>query len=136
MKKIFILLAIILTVSGFTQLRSQIINPTHWSYETQKISETEYLLLFEVKLDKDWHIYSQHTPVGGPLALYFEFEKSDNYKLIGNVEEPTPHKEYDEVFVKEMGFEKLCDENMYPESSDLNKWSETKLRIAIYQNNK
>jgi 2-polyprenyl-3-methyl-5-hydroxy-6-metoxy-1,4-benzoquinol methylase len=44
--------------------------------------------------------------------------------------------EYDEIFVKEHGFEKTFDEDMYPNETQLNKRKETRLRIAIYKNRK
>ena len=92
-----ILFALILVI-GSLNIYSQVIDPVHWEYQVQKTSDTEYELLFHVKLDDKWHIYSQHTPDGGPLPLFFEFEKSDNYKLIGDVKEPAPEREFDDIF--------------------------------------
>jgi len=112
MKKIFIpfLLFLVALVFASFQGQSQILNPVKWKYETKSISNNEFELIFHAVLDKDWHLYSQFTPDGGPLPLFFEFEKSDKYELLGKVEEPKPHKEYDETFeVDVLSFDKKVD---------------------------
>ena len=98
MKNLFLFTFLFALLSINTNISAQIIDPVHWKYETHKISGNDYELIFHAQLDKKWHIYSQFTPNGGPLPLFFEFEPSDNYTLIGKVEEPKPEREYDEVF--------------------------------------
>ena len=97
-KNILSLLLFSLAVIFSFNLHSQVLSTVKWKYETKQIADDEYELIFHATVDKGWHLYSQNTPDGGPLPLFFEFEKSNNYELIGKVEEPKPHKEYDETF--------------------------------------
>ncbi|MGI6717758.1 MAG: protein-disulfide reductase DsbD family protein [Bacteroidales bacterium] len=103
MKKIksFALL-IILLISAKTT--AQIIDPIDWSFEAQKVSETEYNLILKAKMDEGWHIYSQHIGYDGPIPTTFTFNESDSYSLKGETVEPTPEKEYDESFEMDLLF--------------------------------
>jgi len=93
------LLSIFIVFVLFVNSQAQILNPVKWKYSAEKISETEYNLVFNAKIDKDWHLYSVYSPENGPLALFFEFEKSDNYDVVGEIQEfPKPHGVYDETF--------------------------------------
>lgn len=71
----------------------------NWSFETKKVSDCEYDLIFNVKIKKHWHIYSitQKDP-SGPNATSFTFTPSQDYALVGKLKESTPHKEFDKVF--------------------------------------
>ena len=73
-------------------------NPAQWKYDVKPTSENEAELVFTVTLDENWHIYSQHTDEMGPIGLSFSFDKSSDYTLVGGVNEPKPHEEYDEMF--------------------------------------
>lgn len=79
------LLAIFISVTGF----SQIVNPYKWSFKAEQKSPKEATLIFTVKLDKGWHIYSQKEVMDGPLPTVFTFDKSKNYTLNGNPIEPS-----------------------------------------------
>ncbi len=95
MKKLatlFLLLS--MTLAGF----AQILDPVKWTYTVKNINETESELIFTAKLDAGWHLYSQHTDPNGPLAIYFEFKDTPDYKRVGGVKEPKAHEEMDDVF--------------------------------------
>ena len=93
------LLTLILSLFFIVSTQAQILNPVKWTYSTERVSKTEYNLVFSAKIDKDWHLYSVYSPENGPLPLFFEYEKSDNYELIGKINEsPKPHEVYDETF--------------------------------------
>ncbi|MCX6291276.1 MAG: protein-disulfide reductase DsbD family protein [Bacteroidetes bacterium] len=77
---------------------SQILNPAKWTFSIEQSSKEEATLVFNVKLDKAWHIYSQFTPDGGPLPMVYKFEPNDCYQLSGKVTEPKPHVEFDSTF--------------------------------------
>ena len=70
---------------GLTQ--AQMVNPVHWSFRTEMISEHEALLTFTADIDDKFHLYSQNIPEGGPVPTSFHFEPSDDYSLIGKVKE-------------------------------------------------
>lgn len=96
MKKIFFLL---LAFLAFTHVNSQILNPVKWSTRVEKISETEFNLVFEGDLDPDWHLYSQFTPEDGPIPLEIKFkEAAGNYQLIGKAVESKTKTAFNDTF--------------------------------------
>ena len=99
--KTFIVFVLLLT-SFFS--RAQVLEPVKWSFETKILNDTEAELLLTAKIDKTWHLYSQHLPEDGPVATSFTFEKSKNYKLLGKVVEPKGKKEYDKNFEMEVTY--------------------------------
>ena len=104
MKKIlFTLSALLIFTNGF----SQILDPVKWKSKTEKISETEFNLILEGKIDAGWHLYSQFTPDGGPIPLEIQYsESAGNYVLVGKTKESKTKKEFNTVFeVDEIFFE-------------------------------
>src|SRR6218665_3015689 len=71
-----------------------------WSQEVKKVSACEYDLVFNVKIAKDWHIYSIIPSTGdvAPSATTFSFSKNPDIEYIGQITETTPHKFFDSVF--------------------------------------
>ena len=104
MKKIIFLLFAFL---GFYTVNAQIIDPVKWESKIEKISETEFNLIFTGKIDFGWHVYSQFTSPDGSLPLEIKFEnQTGNYKLIGKTSESKTKKKFNEVFgVEETYFE-------------------------------
>jgi thiol:disulfide interchange protein len=99
---------ILFTLLAFVNVNAQIVEPVKWTTKTEKISDTEYTLVFEGVIDEGWHVYSQFTPEGGslPLELLFENQKN-NYTLLGKTSESKTKKEFSDVFgVDEIFFEK------------------------------
>ncbi len=87
----------------FQDLTAQIYNPVKWTFTSKVSGESYYELSFNAKIDKGWHLYSQHLPSeDGPIPTSFTFqiEKPDLalVQLIGKVTEPKPIKEYDPNF--------------------------------------
>ncbi len=101
------LLYILLAFFAVHSLTAQVLKPVKWTSKIEKNSDTEFTLVFEGVSDKDWHVYSQFTPDGGPLPLEFDFKDKDgNYKLIGKAVESKYEKKFNEVFgVDEYFFE-------------------------------
>lgn len=82
-------------------------DPVEWKFKTEKISDTEFNLIFEGAIQPKWHIYSQRNPEGGALPTKITFEKQGvDFEFVGeSVEEGTQTK-YNEVFkVDEIFFE-------------------------------
>ena len=100
MKKKLILFLMMLMPVLFSG--AQIINPTHWSFSVSKKNlkaGDEAELIFNVKLDDTWHLYSNDfDPNLGPKVAVFKFNPSKEYKLIGNVKPIGAVEEYDEIF--------------------------------------
>ncbi len=63
---------------------AQIQNPVSWTFESKKISNTEYELTFIAEIEEGSALYSQEIGEGGPVPTKFTFEKANNYKLVGN----------------------------------------------------
>ncbi len=79
-------------------MSAQILQPVKWSYSSQKISATEYELIFKASIDNPWHLYSQDIPQAPP-ATTFKFEKDSSYTLVGKVRElGNVIQEYDKNF--------------------------------------
>jgi thiol:disulfide interchange protein DsbD len=90
------LLLFFLLVSSFSF--GQMIYPAKWTFKAEEKKNNEAELIFKVKLDEGWHMYSQFTPDGGPLPMVYTFEPSGCYTLIGKVVEPKPIEEFDSIF--------------------------------------
>ena len=105
MKKV---LFFIFTFLAFANGFAQIINPVKWTSKVEKLSETEFNLVMEGKIEDEWHVYSQFTPADGPIPAEFKFKDAKgNFELIGKTKESPYKKQYNDVFeVDEYYFEK------------------------------
>ena len=83
-------------------------NPVLWSHEINKISESDYELIFKGKIAEGWHVYSQYTNEGGSLPSEFTFHgNGTDYQLEGKTSESETITEYSEIFeVDEVFFKK------------------------------
>ena len=82
-------------------------HPVKWPGKVEKKSATEYVLVFDAVIENEWHMYSQFTPDGGPLAMEVVFKnQSGNFSLIGKAKESKTRTAYNDVFeVNETFFE-------------------------------
>ena len=96
MKKIFLIILLALGFVGY----SQILDPVDWEFDTQKISDDEYELIFMAYLDDNWEVYSQFVDDGGPIATSFSFDESEEFLRIDGVIELEENKEvkHDPIF--------------------------------------
>ncbi|WP_417942099.1 cytochrome c biogenesis protein CcdA [Flavobacterium sp. RS13.1] len=92
---------------AFASSNAQIIEPVKWTSKIEKKSETNFVLIFDGIIEKDWHMYSQFTPEGGPLALEISFKnQKGNYNLVGKAKEGKTKTSFNDVFeVNETYFE-------------------------------
>jgi thiol:disulfide interchange protein len=94
-KILFILLAFL----AFANASAQILDPVKWTTKIEKKSDTNYLLIFNGKIDADWHMYSQFTPDGGPLPLEVIFNNAKgNFDLVGKAKESKTETKFNDVF--------------------------------------
>ncbi|SFW18023.1 Thiol:disulfide interchange protein DsbD [Sinomicrobium oceani] len=100
--------AILFSVLLFTGIRSvcgQIMEPVKWDTDIEKLSDTEYNLVFTAKIDDHWHLYSQHLPESGALPTVFTFENAGTgYAVSGATVESKPITEYDRVFETDLSY--------------------------------
>ena len=59
---------------AFAKGNAQILEPVKWTSKIEKKSGNNAVLIFDGTIEKDWHMYSQFTPDGGPLALEITFK--------------------------------------------------------------
>ncbi|MFE3872531.1 cytochrome c biogenesis protein CcdA [Flavobacterium sp. ZS1P70] len=96
MRKIIFLLLVFL---AFAKGNAQILDPAKWTTKIEKKSENTYLLTFNAVIEKDWHMYSQFTPDGGPLALEVVFKnQKGNFNLVGKAKESKTTTAFNDVF--------------------------------------
>lgn len=102
-KALFILIALL----SLSTIEAQIVKPVKWITKTEKISDTEFNLVLNGTIDKDWHVYSQFTPEDGPLPMVLTFkDQKGNFELLGKASESPYKKEFNDVFgVDEYYFE-------------------------------
>ncbi len=105
MKKV---LFFILCFLALANLNAQIVKPVKWSTKVEKVTDSEFNLVMQGKIDEGWHVYSQFTPEGGSLPAEFKFDNTKgNYELVGKVKESPYKKAFNDVFeVDEYYFEK------------------------------
>lgn len=84
--------------------KAQVYSPVKWKMGVAKISDSEYELRMNAKIQDTWHLYSQSVPDGGPLPTHFTFAKNANYKLIGEVVEQAGKLIDDPVFKLQIKF--------------------------------
>lgn len=77
--------ALLLTFATQAQI---IKDPSTWSYEVKKKGDNKYDLIFKVKLQEHWHVWSL-TPGGDGMLISpsFKFGPNKSLKLIGKVSE-------------------------------------------------
>jgi len=84
---------------------SQIDNTVDWTFETQKLSDNEVMLIYHAKIEEGWHLYSPYNPPGGSLPLVFTYNDTTKFELVGKIiENPKPTIVYDDIFGKDEYF--------------------------------
>ncbi len=90
---ILFFLAMILTVQGQTT------NPVEWQFSAKKIADKTFEIHLTAEVATPWHIYSQHTPEGGPVPTQISFIKNPMITMDGDVKETgNLVKKHEDVF--------------------------------------
>ncbi len=100
-----IILAIFLLGSFFinNQANGQIQKAkSQWTYSFSKpeVKKGETVdLVYTVKIDKDWYLYSSDfDPDLGPMLTSFAYEKNSTYELVGKLRPQHPKKKFEEIW--------------------------------------
>lgn len=119
MKRLICLILFLLSLNSF----AQILNPVKWDIRAEKVSATEYDLIFSANIDHEWAIYSQFVGDDGPLPTVFSFIESSDYLIVGDTQEKELNRvsKYDEVF--EMVVTKFFDKAIFSQRIDIVKSS-------------
>jgi hypothetical protein len=93
MRKIFAICILLLPAFIYAQ------DPVKWNNTVKKINETTFEIHLKASVQSPWHIYSQKTPKGGPLATEISFIKNPIASYTGTVQEKgTVINKREEVF--------------------------------------
>ncbi|MDZ4822528.1 MAG: protein-disulfide reductase DsbD family protein [Flavobacteriales bacterium] len=81
-----------------------IVNPATWSAGIEKISDNTFDLIFNVKLEEGWHIYSTVPNKDVEVATIFSLDTLANVKLVGGIKEGKSITAYDPNFLTELSY--------------------------------
>lgn len=100
--KLLFIVVLLLTLCMTT--RAQMVNPIHTSAEMKMLDGVEAELLFHLKMDAGWHVYSP-TVTGGPIAATFHADKMQGAKVVGPLRfRGKEITKYDNAFEQELQF--------------------------------
>lgn len=98
MKNIVVIALLILSV----KTSAQILKPATWSIalsDSSAVAGDEVDLIFNVKIDDDWYLYStDFDPNLGPLLTEFEFIPHVSFELIDSIAPIGAKRKYDELW--------------------------------------
>ncbi|MDD4149723.1 MAG: cytochrome c biogenesis protein CcdA [Bacteroidales bacterium] len=104
-QKILVFTGILSFILFLNPIFAQDNEPVKWSFSTEKLDDEYVNLVVKAQIKDHWHLYGQYFGFGGPMPLYFDFNLSDDYKIIDSViESPAPIIEFDDVFEVEVNF--------------------------------
>lgn len=86
-KKMKKLLFAVILVFCISLIQAQKQNPVSWSASATKQADGNYKVIVAATVPAPWHLYSQSTPDGGPVATSFTFTKNPLLSLVGKVTE-------------------------------------------------
>ncbi len=106
-------------------------NPIKIEATVQKISATEYDVVFNAKLYKGWYLYSQYNPEDASLPLEITIPDGETgYKLVGKAKEQDTFKKYSEVWeVEEVVFK---DKAIITQRIQLTNKEITKIKLNFF----
>ncbi|MEM6722092.1 MAG: protein-disulfide reductase DsbD domain-containing protein [Bacteroidota bacterium] len=102
MKKLITLLLVCIT--GFTAHAQ---DPVSWTSEIEKVSDTEYNLIYKAEIQDKWHVYSQFLKEGTGYPtqfIYDSLQQINDFKLVGETKESASITKFDKVFQEELTF--------------------------------
>jgi len=99
MRRTAVIFLLILLAS---QGNSQILKPAKWTIDVSSSKANlgeEIDLIFNVKIDQDWYLYStDFDSMVGPMVTEFEFAPDDSYQLIGTIQPIGSKRKYDSLW--------------------------------------
>lgn len=96
------LLVLAILFSSLNILSAQTMpSPVDWTFDTQKVNDKEYDIIFTAEIDNGWFIYSQFLEGDGPVPTSFTFDELDGLELINKAIEESDNKKegHDEIFM-------------------------------------
>lgn len=101
MKKILSIIALFCTLTAAVQFA----NPVKFSVKENKISDSEFEVVFTAKIDAGWHVYGTDIKDGGPTKAEITLEKQVGVKPKGKLQaRGNVHRAMDDMFGMEVSF--------------------------------
>jgi len=95
-----ILLVCLVFTKNYAQLQE---NPVGWKTSIQQGKGDTLLVNLTATIKEGWHINSQFNAIqNGPLPTVFDFEKSEQYTVVGKLIEPKPLSRIEEAYSNQM----------------------------------
>ncbi|MEM6686225.1 MAG: protein-disulfide reductase DsbD domain-containing protein [Bacteroidota bacterium] len=104
MKNLITLLLVCITSFA---THAQMMDPVSWTTEVEKVSDTEFNLIYKADIQPTWHLYSQFLKedTGYPtMFIYDSLQQINYFKLIGKTTESKSVTKFDKVFQAELTF--------------------------------
>ena len=99
MKKLFTLILFFVGLVTFAQSDDE---PVVVKTSVEKLSDTEYNLIFDIEIAEDWHLYSQYNPEDASLPLSIKpIEGQAGYEMVGKATESETESEFSEIWGKD-----------------------------------
>ncbi len=99
MKKLVTLILFFIGLVTFSQTDD---NPLEVTPTVEKVSDTEYDLIFNILIAEDWHLYSQYNPEDASLPLTITpAEGETGYTLSGKAKESETETEFSDIWGKD-----------------------------------
>ncbi len=90
-----------------TDGKDGLFQPVKWRVSLEKLSQTEYNLIYKADIQEKWHLYSQNLPEGGAIPtefIYDSLQLANDFKLIGKTNESKSITKFDKVFEMDMTY--------------------------------
>ena len=93
---LFLFLYVLLPSVGYSQFDD---THTNWKVSSERISPDVFDVVFDVTIDKNWHLYSPYLKQNdGPFPTTISFTTNDQYELVGRITESAPKVYFDDIF--------------------------------------
>ena len=87
--------------------KRDVFEPVKWTVSSEKLSDTQYNLIYKASIIDKWHLYSQNLPEGGALPtefIYDSLQLANDFKLIDKAQESESVTEFDKVFEMDLTY--------------------------------
>ena len=86
-------------------LLAQMQEPVKFSVAQNKLSDSEFEIVFTGSIDPGWHVYSTDIPEGGPTPATINFDEQKGVEPVGKLTaRGNVHKAFDELFGMEVSY--------------------------------
>lgn len=86
-------------------LEPKIYDPVKWNFAVEDETDSTAVLVAEATIEDKWHVYAMNLESDmGPIPTSLNFDKSEDYELIGEPSEGKPKVSYDPNFDMDLSY--------------------------------